>query len=85
MSDRLVKGATFTSFEEFDDIFKTYQTESKQIFSKKSANLVSTANKRCLKEELKLDEKFVYRSIIFQCKKYGEYSCRGNGARPNQR
>ena len=38
--------ASFTLFEEFHEIFQSYQTEVKQIYVKKSANLVSRINKR---------------------------------------
>ena len=77
-------GAIFKTFEDFDELFKQYQTEQKTVFVKHNSSLITTFNKSIKNEHNKFPENLVYKSIQFQCKKYGNYSSKGNGTRPNQ-
>ena len=59
---RLVKGAVFKTFSEFEEHFKEYQYETKEIFVKRRGKLIKTFNKSIKIENNKFNEDLVYKS-----------------------
>ncbi|XP_005102349.1 uncharacterized protein LOC101862595 [Aplysia californica] len=82
--ERLVEGAVFSTFAEFTELFDKYKSDTNSVFVSKHATKVSSANKRVMTAEKKYRDEWVYRSIQFQCKHFGDYESQSKGSRPNQ-
>ncbi|KAK3912071.1 Protein FAR-RED IMPAIRED RESPONSE 1 [Frankliniella fusca] len=75
-------GATFSSWVEFEDAMKKFRQSSNTVFTIKSSKKVDTVNMGLKKK--KYDEKLKYKSVLFCCKNFGNYTSKSSGLRPNQ-
>ncbi|XP_066969260.1 uncharacterized protein [Macrobrachium rosenbergii] len=73
---------TFSSFDEFDYLFKKYQNQTGSVFRVKSSSSVISENKR---RQHQIPSELKYGSVSFVCVHYGNPSRKGLGIRQRQR
>ena len=82
--NRLKEGEVFSTFAEFDELFKKYQAQTKYVYVAKNGVTVASHNKTIKREEFKMPEEWKYKAVQYQCKLFGEHKSKGTGVRPNQ-